>query len=43
MAIRVVQILLGHVGIAYTTICTHLIMPTRALLHRLFGRFMTKL
>jgi site-specific recombinase XerD len=41
--IRVVQILLGHAGIASTAIYTHLTTPTRASLHSLLDRLMTKL
>ena len=41
--IRVVQILLGHAGIASTAIYTHLTTPTRASLHTLLDRLMTGL
>ena len=41
--IRVVQILLGHAGIASTAIYTHLTTPTRTSLHSLLDRLMTKL
>ena len=40
---RVVQILLGHAGIASTAIYTHLTTPTRASLHGLLDRLMTGL
>jgi integrase/recombinase XerD len=39
--IRVVQILLGHAGIASTAIYTHLTTPTRASLHGLLDWLMT--
>jgi site-specific recombinase XerD len=41
--IRVVQILLGHAGIASTAIYTHLTTPTRASLRGLLDRLMTDL